>query len=99
MNFHSSETKAELRELIKRLAEKMHAEGDPWLLKGSTTREDSWYNRHLAKMKKNAKTMTENPSSDEKTEKFEKIETSEKSKKPEKPEKPEKKERIVSKPE
>ena len=84
MNFHSTESKAELRELIKRLADKMHAEGDPWLLKGSTTREDSWYNRHLAKMKKSAKTMTENLSSDDKNDKNEK---------------PEKKERIVSKPE
>ena len=60
MNFHSAEKKAELRELIKRLADKMHERGDEWLLKDCTTREDSWYNRHL---KKNAKTGGETSSS------------------------------------
>ena len=59
MNFHSAEKKAELRELIKRLADKMHERGDEWLLKDCTTREDSWYNRHL---KKNAKASGETPS-------------------------------------
>ena len=59
MNFHSAKKKAELRELIKRLADKMHERGDEWLLKDCTTREDSWYNRHL---KKNAKASGETPS-------------------------------------
>lgn len=59
MSFHSAEKKAELRELIKRLADKMHERGDEWLLKDCTTREDSWYNRHL---KKNAKASGETPS-------------------------------------
>ena len=52
MNFNSEESREQLRELIGRLAEKMHAKGDPWLLKDSTAREDSWYNRHLGKEKK-----------------------------------------------
>ena len=59
MSFHSTEKKAELRELIKRLADKMHERGDEWLLKDCTTREDSWYNRHL---KKTAKTSENMPS-------------------------------------
>lgn len=55
MNFNSEESREKLRELIGQLAEKMHARGDPWLLKGSTAREDSWYNRHLRKMKEEKK--------------------------------------------
>ena len=55
MNFNSEESREQLRELIGRLAEKMHARGDPWLLKGSTAREDSWYNRHLRKTKEEKK--------------------------------------------
>lgn len=45
MNFNSPEKKEELRELIHRLADKMHGRGDEWLLKDCTVREDSWYNR------------------------------------------------------
>lgn len=45
MNFNSPEKKEELRELIHRLADKMHERGDEWLLKDCTVREDSWYNR------------------------------------------------------
>ena len=55
MNFNSEESREKLRELIGRLAEKMHARGDPWLLKGSTAREDSWYNRHMRKTKEEKK--------------------------------------------
>lgn len=55
MNFNSEESREKLRELIHRLAEKMHAKGDPWLLKGSTAHVDSWYNRHLRKMKEEKK--------------------------------------------
>ena len=55
MNFNSEESREKLRELIGQLAEKMHARGDPCLLKGSTAREDSWYNRHLRKMKEEKK--------------------------------------------
>ena len=52
MNFNSPEKKEELRELIHRLADKMHERGDEWLLKDCTVREDSWYNRHLRKVSK-----------------------------------------------
>ena len=52
MNFNSPEKKEELRELIHRLADKMHERGDEWLLKDCTAREDSWYNRHLRKVSK-----------------------------------------------
>ena len=50
MNFNSPEKKEELRDLIHRLADKMHERGDEWLLKDCTVREDSWYNRHLRKV-------------------------------------------------
>lgn len=52
MNFNSPEKKEELRELIRRLADKMHGRGDEWLLKDCTVREDSWYNRHLRRVSK-----------------------------------------------
>ena len=55
MNFKTDEGKKELRDLIKTLAEKMHARGDKWLLKDSTNREDSWYNRHLRPKNKEKK--------------------------------------------
>lgn len=53
MNFNREESRKELRSLIAGLAEKMHQRGDPWVLKDCTSREDSWYHRHL-KQKRNA---------------------------------------------
>ena len=55
MNFNSPEKKEELRDLIHRLADKMHERGDEWLLKDCTVREDSWYNRHLRKVSRESK--------------------------------------------
>ena len=51
MNFNAPDSRKELRQLIASLAEKMHQRGDAWVLKDCTSREDSWYNRHLRQKK------------------------------------------------
>ena len=51
MNLNLPEGRTQLRELIRTLGEKMRERGDAWLLKDCTTREDSWYNRHLKQLK------------------------------------------------
>lgn len=51
MNFNREDSRKELRSLIAKLAEKMHERGDPWVLKDCTSREDSWYHRHLRQKK------------------------------------------------
>lgn len=54
MNLNLPEGRTQLRELIRTLGEKMRERGDQWLLKDCTTREDSWYNRHMKLLKKKA---------------------------------------------
>ena len=68
MNFAREESRKELRSLIAGLAEKMHARGDPWVLKDCTSREDSWYHRHLKQQQKKK----EKDSAEEKKETVEK---------------------------
>ena len=46
----------------------MHARGDPWVLKDCTSREDSWYHRHLKQQQKKK----EKESAEEKKETVEK---------------------------
>lgn len=52
MNLNTDEGREQLRVLIRSLGEKMRERGDAWLLKDCTTREDSWYNRHIKLQKK-----------------------------------------------
>lgn len=52
MNLNTDEGREQLRALIRSLGEKMRERGDAWLLKDCTTREDSWYNRHIKLQKK-----------------------------------------------
>lgn len=52
MNLNTDEGREQLRALIRSLGEKMRGRGDAWLLKDCTTREDSWYNRHIKLQKK-----------------------------------------------
>ena len=52
MNINTDEGREQLRVLIRSLGEKMRERGDAWLLKDCTTREDSWYNRHIKLQKK-----------------------------------------------
>ena len=59
MNLNLPEGRTQLRELIRTLGEKMRERGDAWLLKDCTTREDSWYNRHLKQLKKKAEAAQE----------------------------------------
>ena len=59
MNLNLPEGRTQLRELIRTLGEKMRERGDAWLLKDCTTREDSWYNRHLRLQKKKAEAKQE----------------------------------------
>ena len=52
MNLNTDEGREQLRVLIRSLGVKMRERGDAWLLKDCTTREDSWYNRHIKLQKK-----------------------------------------------
>ena len=52
MNLNTDEGREQLRVLIRSLGEKRRERGDAWLLKDCTTREDSWYNRHIKLQKK-----------------------------------------------
>lgn len=52
MNLNTDEGREQLRVLIRSLGEKMRERDDAWLLKDCTTREDSWYNRHIKLQKK-----------------------------------------------
>ena len=46
MRLGTKSEKDEVRELVSRLRVIMSGRGDPWVLRGCTTLQSSWYRRH-----------------------------------------------------